>query len=496
MYTKKNYIKIKVTIQIVLGLMLLVPITLKAQKPNIVYILTDQWKASAFGYAGDPNVRTPNIDQFAKESVNFANAVTVNPVCTPHRAALQTGRFPTSTGMFLNDLYLPEEELCMAEIFKSEGYNTAYLGKWHLDGHGRFNNVIPERRQGYDYWKALECSHDYNKMPYYENTSPEMKYWNGYSPFAISTNAQNYLTEHAVKEEPFLLFISIATPHFPHGSAPQEYKDLYVESEIKLPPNIPEEIQQRARKELVGYYAHCTATDQVVGELIGKIRELGIWENTIVVFTTDHGEMMGAQGIRPMAKQVPWDESVRVPFLIKQSQTTQKGSIVNAPLTTPDILPSLLGLANIKIPDSVEGEDLSALIKSPDPEKDRAALIMNVCPFAGEHIYDEYRGIRTKRYSYVRTLNGVSMMFDHIKDPYQMNNLMGNKEYSQVEEYLEKKLQNELTKIGDKDFKPRQYYLDKWNLSLNNDNKTAVDYRRFMNGKGLVQSPKMDDEAK
>jgi len=85
---------------------------------------------------------------------------------------------------------------------------------------------------------------------------------------------------------------------------------------------------------------------------------------------------------------------------------------------------------------------------------------------------------------------------DHLKDPYQMNNLMGNKEYSQVEKTLKKKLQNELTKIGGKDFKPRQYYLDKWNLSLNNDNKTTVDYRRFMNGKGLVQSPKLDNEEK
>jgi len=121
-----------------------------AQKPNVIYILTDQWRASAFGYAGDPNVKTPQIDKFAKEAVCFTNAVSVCPVCTPYRASLLTGKYPTSTGMFLNDLYLPEEELCMAEIFKSAGYNTAYLGKWHLDGHGRFNNVNQERRQGFE----------------------------------------------------------------------------------------------------------------------------------------------------------------------------------------------------------------------------------------------------------------------------------------------------------------------------------------------------------
>lgn len=490
----RSKIEMKVLVQVIIGLVLLIPFVLEAQKPNVVYILTDQWRASAFGYSGDPNVQTPNIDQLAHESINFTNAITVNPVCTPHRAALQTGRFPTSTGMFLNDLYLPEEELCMAEIFKSEGYKTAYLGKWHLDGHGRHNDVIPERRQGYDYWKALECSHDYNKMPYYDNQGPEMKYWNGYSPFAISQDAQNYMTEQAQNLNPFLLFVSIATPHFPHGSAPQEYQDMYSESDIILPPNIPEEMQQKARKELVGYYAHCTATDKAIGELIEKIKELGIWKNTIVVFTADHGEMMGSQGIRPMAKQVAWDESVHVPFLVKNLHTDQKGGVVNAPLTTPDILPSLLGLSDIEIPESVEGEDLSDLIRFPNPEKDRAALFMNVCPFTREHIYDEYRGIRTKQYSYVRTLNGPSMMYDHVNDPYQMNNMLDIQEYIKIQKALDKKLEKALKKIGDEDFKPRKFYLDRWNLILNDKNKTHVDYIGFRDGKGMVQSPKLKTE--
>ena len=109
----------------------------KSVKPNLIYVLTDPWRASATGYAGDPNVKTPDLDALALESINFENAVSVCPVCTPYRAALLTGRYPTSTGMFLNDLYLPDEELCMAEIFRTAGYETGYIGKWHLDGHGR-----------------------------------------------------------------------------------------------------------------------------------------------------------------------------------------------------------------------------------------------------------------------------------------------------------------------------------------------------------------------
>jgi arylsulfatase A-like enzyme len=461
---------------------------LNAQKPNVIFILTDQWRASAFGYTGDPNVKTPQIDRFAKEAVSFANAVSVCPVCTPYRASLLTGRYPTSTGMFLNDLYLPSEELCMAEIFKSAGYNTAYLGKWHLDGHGRLNNVIPERRQGFDFWKALECSHEYNKMPYYENDSPEMKYWDEYSLYALSKEAQRYITEHAGGSNPFLLFVSIETPHFPHITAPDDYKALYPKSEIKTAPNVPEKLIGTVREELNGYYAHCTATDKAIGDLIKKIEELGLMKNTVIVFTSDHGEMMGAHGIRPKSKQAAYDESIHVPFLIKTPFTySKKGNVVNAPINTPDILPTLLSLASIKIPKSVEGEDLSRLVKSPDPNADRAALVMNVCPFGNEYVLSEYRGIRTKQYSYICSPDGPEMMFDNLNDKYQMNNLVGKSDYADLQKELNKKLEKALKKIGDKDFQPREYYLKKWNLML--DESKVIDYSAFDRGEGVVQSP-------
>lgn len=483
----------KINSQIILCVIsLLLSITLQAQKPNVVYILTDQWRASAFGYAGDINVKTPCIDKFAKEAVNFTNAVSVSPVCTPYRASLQTGRFPTSTGMFLNDLYLPKEEICMAEIFESAGYNTAYLGKWHIDGHGRLNNVIPERRQGFDFWKALECSHDYNKMPYYKNNDPEMKYWEGYSPFAISKEAQNYLSEQAKNNNPFLLFVSIATPHFPHNTAPEEYKKLYSESDIRLAPNVSEDMKERAVKELIGYYGHCSATDKAIGDIIEKIKQLGLFENTIIVFTSDHGEMMGSHGVHPSAKQLAWDESIRVPFLISYPGVKKNVEAkINAPISTPDILPSLLGLAGITIPKSIEGEDLSWLIKSPDSEVERTALIMNVCPFATEYVNQEYRGIRTNQYTYVCTPKGASLMYDNLKDPYQLNNLIGNSDYKDLQLELDNKLHGELKKVGDDNFQPREYYLKKWGLKLNDENGTAVDYDGFIHGEGEVQTPKI-----
>ena len=289
---------------------------------------------------------------------------------------------------------------------------------------------------------------------------------------------------------PFLLFVSISTPHFPHSTAPKKYQDLYPESAISLAPNVSAEMQQQALIELKGYYAHCTATDKAIGDLIAKMRELGLMENTIVVFTSDHGEMMGAHGVHPFAKQLAWDESIRVPFLISYpGMDKNKGLTIKAPISTPDILPSLLGLARIKIPKSIEGEDLSELIRSPDVKLDRTVLVMQVCPFATEYSDKEYRGIRTSQYTYVCSPEKATMMFDNQKDPYQLDNLAGRSGYENLQVKLDEKLHHALLKIGDDNFKPRQFYLKKWNLKLNCQDSTYVDYGRFLNGEGEVITP-------
>ncbi len=457
-------------------------------KPNVVFILTDQWRASALGYMGNPNVKTPQLDQLADQAVNFVNAVSVSPVCTPYRASLLTGRFPSSTGMILNDIYLPAEELCMAEIFQSAGYQTAYIGKWHLDGHGRLNNVEPERRQGFEYWKALECSHDYNHMLYYENEDPEQKTWDGYSPFAISKEATTYMNDHTDDQQPFLLFISIATPHFPYNSAPEEYMEMYPPSEIKFSPNVPEELYERVLPEIQGYYAHCTATDLAIGSMVEQMRSLGLLENSILVFTADHGEMMGSHGRLPYRKQLAWNESVHVPFLIRLPDgESHQGVRVKAPLTTPDILPSLLSLCGIEIPNTIEGDDLSKLMLNPDPEADRAALVMNVSPFDVNWDDREYRGIRTARFTYAVSPEGPFMLFDDQEDPYQMDNLAGNPAYTDIQADLERQLGQELSEIGEETIKPKDFYIEKWGFEIEKNN---INYWSFYKGEGKVQSPK------
>ena len=436
------------------------------KKPNVIYVLADQWRAQATGYNGDPNLigKTPNLDQMARQGIQFRNAISVCPVCTPYRAALLTGQYPTTTGMFFNDLQLPPESLTMAKLFKESGYRTCYIGKWHLDGMGRDQFTPPERRQGFDYWKALECSHDYQHLIYYEGDSDVKKLWEGYGPYAETEDAISYIRQNARSEEPFLMVLALGTPHFPHHSAPVDLLQEFIEADIILRDNVSEAMVESAKKESVGYYAHILALDSCMGMLQKAMDESGISHNTILVFTSDHGEMMGSQGIRPKQKQVPWAESVRVPFLLSYpAKFGNRGIVVDVPLNTPDILPTLLSLTNLPVPETIEGENMAGAIENQEAFADRAALFMNVSHFAGKG--KEYRGIYTDRYTYVKSLEGPWLLYDHQNDPLEMNNLAGKPGFEALQEELESMLQRELKKVEDP-FRPRQYYIDKWGYRL------------------------------
>ncbi len=465
-----------------------------AKKPNIIYVLTDQWRAQATGYNGDPNLigKTPNLDKIADEGINFKNAISTIAVCTPYRAALLTGQYPTTTGMFLNDLQLPDESYTMAEMFKEGGYNTAYIGKWHLDGMGRAEYTPRERRQGFDYWKGLECSHDYKNLYYYEGDDTTRKVWEGYGPYAETADAISYIGDHANDKVPFLLFLAYGAPHFPYRSTPDEFQPLFKEEDIILPENVTDEHRKKATKDATGYYAHILGLDKSIGNLQKAIEDAGIEENTIFVFTSDHGEMLGSHGWKSWQKQVSWAEAVRVPFLLKYPAAYKGKKIeVDAPIGTPDILPTLLSLSGLPIPESIEGESMMDAIDNKEAGQDKAALVMQLAPFAGD--YDEYRGIYTSRYSYIKLLDGPSRLFDNELDPLQMNNLVNKPESAELQAHLELKLQAELKKIGD-DFKPRQYYLNKWNYKVNKGG--AIPYSQKASPDIEFQGPSLNKENK
>ena len=223
----------------------------KVKKPNIVFVFADQWRVQSMGYAGNPDVKTPNLDKLASEGVNFMNAISTNPVCTPYRAILLTGQYPLKTGMFMNDVSLYPESKSFAKLFKQEGYNTAYIGKWHLDGNGRSAFIPKERRQGFDYWKVLECSHEYNNSQYWGNDDKLHK-WEGYDAEAQTKDAIAYIEEQAKSEKPFCLMLSWGPPHAPYKTAPKEFQDLYKNVDIQLRPNVPDKLKEKTKDLLRG----------------------------------------------------------------------------------------------------------------------------------------------------------------------------------------------------------------------------------------------------
>jgi len=444
------------------------------RKPNIVFVFGDQWRAQATGYSGDPNLqgKTPNLDKLAAESVNLTNAVSTCPVCTPYRASLLTGQYALTHGLFLNDAPLRNEAVTIAEVCKEADYDTAYVGKWHINAHGRGNYIPKERRQGFDYWKVLECTHNYNNSAYYAGDDPAKRKWKGYDAIAQTRDVQEYIKAHAENDKPFLMMLSWGPPHNPYQTAPEKYRKMFKAEDIQLRPNVPASKAKAAKKDLAGYYAHIAALDDCMGDIVETIERAGIKDNTIVVFTSDHGDMLGSQGYQ--RKQKPWDESVRVPLLIRYpARLGAKGKQIDMPIGTPDIMPTLLSLCNLNIPKGVEGTDywrvLAGKVKAPD----NAALIECASPF-GEWLRrnkgKEYRGVRTRRYTYVRDLDGPWLLFDNQTDPYQQTNLVNTPKAASLQAKLDLKLTAKLKEHGD-EFKHGSEYIKKWGYKVN-DNGT------------------------
>jgi arylsulfatase A-like enzyme len=443
-------------------------------KPNVILVLADQWRAQAFGYAGDPNAKTPNLDQLARESFNFVNAIAGVPVCCPTRASLLTGRRPLSTGVFLNDVPLAPGSETLAKVLRDAGYDTAYIGKWHLNGDGRSSFIPRERRQGFDYWKALECTHDYNHSFYYAD-GPEKLLWQGYDAIAQTQDARGYLRAHARSSKPFLLVLAWGPPHDPYNTAPEKYRAMFSPAQLRLRANVPEERSETTRARMAGYYAHCSALDDCLGELRAALKETGADQDTLLIFTSDHGDLLGSHG--GWNKQQPYDESIRVPLLIHGVPGAKhKARKLDALINSEDIMPTILGLCGVSIPQTVEGLDYSGYIRGGKNPSDGATVISCVAPF-GQWTRKmggrEYRGLRTLRYTYVRGLKGPWLLFDNREDPAQLKNLVGLPSSATVQKKLDDLLRRKLAEAHD-EFLPAEDYIQRWGYTV--DANSTVPY--------------------
>ncbi len=435
---------------------------------NLIFVFADQWRAQAFGYAGDPNVSTPNIDRFAAASVNFTNAVSDTPVCTPYRGTLMTGVYPHRHKLMVNDqsLFDRYKGPFLGECLRDGGYRTAYIGKWHIDGHGRHAFVPPERRLGFEWWKGFECCHDYRESHYYFGNDPTPRKWAGYDADSQTDEACRYLREEVKDEKPFALVLSWGAPHVPFGTAPEQFETMYDPAKITLPANVPESVAAQARKEMAGYYAHCSALDACFGRLLDTLTATGLDKNTIVIFASDHGDMLGSQGM--FRKQKPWAESLRVPFLVRHPNVKQPRSDTT-PIDAPDLMPTFLGLCGLPIPASVQGRDFSGTIVEGKPSGIESALLALYMPFhewRRDNGGREYRGLHNARFTYVRSLAGSWLLYDNVADPAQLTNLVNDPRYAVAVKKLDAALTKRLHAVGD-DFLPGEGILKREGYALN-----------------------------
>ena len=257
--------------------------------------------------------------------------------------------------------------------------------------------------------------------------------------------------------------LSWGPPHAPYHTAPEEFQDLYEHMDPQLRPNVPEDLKEETRAILRGYYAHCSALDSYIGQLQEAIRRSNMEDNTLFVFTSDHGDMLNSHG--QMKKQRIYAESAKVPFIIKYPALLGKqGKLSDFLLNTLDIMPTLLGMAGLKVPADLDGEDITGHILGNKEDDRLATLVSCVQPF-GQWSRDrggrEFRGVITKQYTYAQDLSGSWLLFDNVADPYQLNNLIGIPSYDSISNKLEVLLSRELNRLED-DFLPGPSYLKKF----------------------------------
>ena len=312
------------------------------------------------------------------------------------------------------------------------------------------------RRQGFQFWAVGNCTHDYSNSLYYRDT-PEPRYWDGYDAAAQTGMAIDYLKARD-RNRPFALVLSWGPPHNPYRDLPQRYLERYPSAAVEVLPNCPDPV----REDLSGYYAHVTALDEQLGRLEAALAAEGLLQDTIFVYTSDHGDMLGSQGVQ--RKQHPWDESILVPFLLRCPGQAGRGRRISFPLNVVDILPTLLGLAGVPIPATAEGRDLSPAVRGEPFAGNESALTMCIAPFA-EYVGAPWRGVRTERYSYARWLDGRGILYDTLADPDQLENRYLQSDWRGLGRDLEDALQQLLAQRGDR-FLPAAAYLEQYGYTV------------------------------
>lgn len=385
-----------------------------SRPPNILLIVTTQWRASALGFAGDPNARTPHLDALAAESVNFAQAVTPHPFGPMARAAMLTGVRSPENGV--RDYFdpLPAGAQTVAHGLGARGYATAFFGKWHLArrdpaaplvGEAHARTIVPaDARGGFEFWEGFESGFLLNDPWLHGTRRPQPEKMPGYQSDVVCALAADFLNgRRGVDGRPFFCVVSLEAPHPPYGApsaavAPRDPRSLILAGNV--PAGGPVEV--KARGELAGYHAHIEATDSAIGRrLLPAARR----EDTAVIFTSVHGDMHGAHGL--FRKGWPHEESVRVPLLVR------------APGEAPRRDDAAISLADLPALATALGEGRRFA-----PAEEFARISMPSVVDLPHQCDRTWRGARTKGAKVIFNEDGSPWLaFDLAADPLEQRNL-------------------------------------------------------------------------
>ena len=338
-------------------------------KTNLLFVFSDQQRYSAVGANGNSVVRTPNLDKMAEQGMVCDSMFSNHPLCSPFRAILLTGRYGWKNGVIDNELEPFRDIPTFPSTLREAGYHTGHVGVWHLG----IPPYSEQNRYGLEYLAAVEgVGGNYYDQSYYENEhSP--KQTQGWSPIAETDLAIRFLEQHQLRrsEAPFALFVSWRPPHWPYQQHPKEFH-TYDPADIDLPGNVPIQMADFARREITDYYACCTGLDVEMGRLLRTLDKLGLNENTIVCYSSDHGDHLSSHGFgKPYdhwmhpsmraSKATAYDESAHIPFIIRWPGVTKPGSRSSTYMGAIDIVPSLLTACNVPLPDGLQGRDISSI---------------------------------------------------------------------------------------------------------------------------------------
>jgi arylsulfatase A-like enzyme len=449
-------------------------------RPNLVIVFPDQMRAHAMGFMNQDPVYTPVLDGFAEESLVLRQAVSNYPVCSPFRAMLMTGKYPFSNKVTNNCLNtteplgveLQKSDRCFSDVLKDKGYSLGYIGKWHLEaprapyidcsnnrGDDKWNEWCPpDRRHGFDFWYSYN-TYDYHNRPLYWSNDAgrdEFHYVDQWGPEHEADLAIQYINNEGGKyrdsNNPFALVVSMNPPHTPYKLVPDEYKKPYAkmsDDELINRKNVKHGSlgEKTARRHLRNYFAMCTGVDKQFGRILHSLEKASLEKNTIVLFTSDHGNCLGSHNHD--TKNVHWEESMRIPFLIRFPGHIQPG-MDDLLISVPDIYPTLLDLMGFEndIPSGVQGISHAKLLTTGSGWRPDGQLYMWVPK--GKPGYGR-RGIRTLRYTMMtRKMPGKpveTFLYDNVSDPYQLKNIA--EESADVIKELTGKLNVMLKKLDD-----------------------------------------------